>query len=127
MTDRTPTDCPDCGVPPETRHIEGCDVARCTVCGVQQLQCDGAEHDHDETPPMEMWTGIWPGVVECREFGWWGHWTETLPGFDRPITGEFIPCGPDHPDATEDLNRLAFAAALGWVHWDRERERFVKS
>ena len=52
--------CYDCGVKPGEPHIPGCDVARCTECGMQELSC---EHE----APMEVWTGLWPGVKECYE------------------------------------------------------------
>ena len=54
--------CHDCGVDAGEMHESGCDVARCTVCGIQALQCD----EHLEAP-MEVWTGIWPGIKECYE------------------------------------------------------------
>jgi hypothetical protein len=122
--------CPDCAVTPGQRHKEGCDVARCVVCGQQQLQCD-PEAEHGLTgpslPPMQTWTGEWPGYVECREWGWWGRWTVvTEYSHDgRPNSGPFVPCPADHPDARTDLNRLALEAARGRIVWSRERERYV--
>jgi hypothetical protein len=52
-------DCPDCGVGPATPHEEGCDVARCTVCGGQRLLCEMTE-GHAEGGGT-TWTGEWPG------------------------------------------------------------------
>jgi hypothetical protein len=56
--------CPDCGVPAETAHEDGCDVARCTLDGMQRL-------NHDHPNPAEgwgqVWTGLWPGDVEIAE------------------------------------------------------------
>lgn len=122
--------CPDCGVVPGKRHEEGCDVARCVICGQQQLQCD-PEEEHGLTgpdlPPMQTWTGEWPGEAECREWGWWARWTE-FSGYGRddvPDTGSFVECAPDHPHAYPNLSRLASAAALGKITWSRERERYV--
>lgn len=33
------TTCPDCAVNVGERHERGCDVARCTKCGWQELGC----------------------------------------------------------------------------------------
>lgn len=53
-----------------------------------------------------VWTGEWPGVVECREFGFWCY--NDPDGYGNPdMHYGHIPCGPDHPRATENLNRLA--------------------
>ena len=57
--------CPDCCVKPGEKHRENCDVAQCTVCGMQALQCE--EHADAE---VEIWTGIWPGIKECHEKKW---------------------------------------------------------
>lgn len=54
--------CPDCGVDAGKMHESDCDVARCTICGIQSLQCD----KHLDSP-MEVWSGIWPGIKECYE------------------------------------------------------------
>jgi hypothetical protein len=56
-----PVLCPDCAVPPGVAHVPGCDVARCTVCGMQALF--HAEHD----PGHQVWTGRWPGEEEVDE------------------------------------------------------------
>lgn len=139
--------CPDCGAEVGTPHEGGCDVARCLWTGGQMLQCDGhppvvhlldaidrndwdcvdrtdasAEikklavevrewfgdslHDCGE----DVWTGQWPGEAECFEFGWYSY-------FGPP----WVQCGPDHPGAGADLNRLMIEAV-----WDRERVRWVK-
>lgn len=58
------------------------------------------------------WTGLWPGVEECRAFGLWCRWVEPgTPG--EPQTG-LVRCSAAHPDATEDLNRLN-AMRFTWV------------
>lgn len=53
--------CNDCNAAPGERHMEGCDVTRCTSCGCQRLgcNCEGGEPD--------IWTGLWPGIKECYE------------------------------------------------------------
>jgi hypothetical protein len=70
----TKTNCHDCNAKPGEQHKEGCDVARCTVCGVQAIQC----YEHLDAP-MDTWDGLWPGTKECYElkliaFGG-GNWT----------------------------------------------------
>lgn len=52
-----------------------------------------------------VWTGEWPGILECREFGWY-----TDP---ESVWGE-----------TEDLNRLYTSRE---VVWSVEQERFIRT
>lgn len=57
--------CPSCGVKPRTAHIVGCNVARCVLCGWQDIA-----HDCNDDYPdrrMEIWTGQWPGTIEINE------------------------------------------------------------
>jgi hypothetical protein len=91
-------DCPDCGVTPGQGHLEGCDVARCPECGWQRI---GGRHV--PTAGWGTWTGLWPGVIECREFG-------------------YLMSGP----LPEDLNALSIAASRGEVVWDRQAQRWRK-
>ena len=77
-------------------------MARCSVTGWQELQCGLPSEAHEAT----VWTGSWPGVAECREFGW--H-TEGAVGM------------------TEDLNRLAKAAANGELVWSRSLQRWFRA
>jgi hypothetical protein len=58
------------------------------------------------------WTGIWPGVLECQEFGWYA----------KMILGQrgWHACSIDDPDGTEDLNRL-YTEAI----WSREQGRYI--
>lgn len=122
-TEASDRPCPDCAVKPGAQHQDGCDVALCVGCGQQALQC-GAHLD----TPMQTWTGVWPGEVECREWGWWARWTiVTEYSTDgRPDSGPLVPCSVEHPDARTDLNRLAVAGMRGEVVWSRERERYVR-
>ena len=131
--------CPDCGVLIGEHHKRGCDIERCPLFGCQMLQdeciygffnIDVATmpqkhpqiftHDlPDELceayeeflrPHLLVWDGVWPGVRECREYGFWCRWTDD----------GWQPCGPNDPRAQEDLNELALRTV-----WDRKRKRFV--
>ncbi len=104
--------CPDCGVDPGQHHSQGCDVARCLVTGHQRLSCGGRD-DHVGDCGNNVWTGQWPGVAECIEFGWW-----TL---DRTAEGlGFVRCPAGTSGAIADLNRLSVDA-----RWDRATGRWV--
>ena len=76
---------------------------------------------------QQAWSGAWPGEAECEVFGWHSY-------FAPPWTR----CGPDHPEAGPDLNRLVMEAAwdpqacrwrraadpvddTAYVHWHLER------
>lgn len=85
---------------------------------MQALACE----DHPDAG-QQVWTGEFPGCFECREFGWWCYWRPEKPD---SIYGEFVSCGPDHPGAREDLNRLASAFHAGLLRWDREASRWVR-
>lgn len=98
--------CPDCGVPPGTSHLEGCDVERCSACKGQRLQCDCKGHD----PNISKWDGIWPGTEECYERGWFARTNE---GPTDPAYGYWAPCTKDTPGAIPDMNRLAYFKRTG--------------
>lgn len=103
--------CPDCVAKPGDLHEIGCDVERCPDCGGQYISCHCKEWD---TPtPRLPWTGEWPGVAECREFGWYSIRNPSGPGY--------VPVPAGTPGATEDLNRLC----SGEARWDREKGRWV--
>jgi len=116
--------CHDCNAKPGENHIPGCDTEQCPVCGGQALMCLSSSPccgkiiascaneviDESELIP---WTGIWPGVKECREFGWYAKF--------KPNEGGWIRCDKDDPEGSEDLNRLYMDAK-----WSREKKRFVK-
>ena len=62
--------CPDCGVAPGKLHTPGCDVARCLECGGQRLSCDC----NDDKGYGDIWIGLWPGTINCYEYGLVSHW-----------------------------------------------------
>lgn len=88
-------------------HIDACDVARCLETGLQRLNCQGG-HDCG----ADVWTGQWPGDVECAEYGWWVRLT--------PDQG-WVTCDADERGAQADLNRL-----VDQCRWDRARARWVR-
>lgn len=127
--------CHDCAAEVGTPHEDGCDVARCLWTGMQRLQCvgglaaecckvlreakrydlaeelahyldlDGPEHDCGR----DVWTGVWPGDLDAIALGLFCYWGPP-----------WIECGPDHPEARPDLNRLATVG-----RWDRESMSWV--
>ena len=54
------------------------------------------------------WAGLWPGVKECREFGWYSE-------------KGWVPCAKEEPGAQENLSRLVEEA-----RWDRAEKRWVQ-
>jgi hypothetical protein len=69
-------ECPDCGALIGDPHVSGCDVERCSICGLQWIGCEharrlGGPRRHLEHDPLaSVWTGYWPGEVECHDRGW---------------------------------------------------------
>lgn len=116
--------CHDCGAKPGNLHDAGCDTERCPECGGQIISCDCFT---DETWPQDVrrlpWTGIWPGVVECIEFGWYCKWVVNPNGAPGSAVapGRLVRCGEDDPEATADLNRLG----CGEARWDKNLKRWV--
>lgn len=119
--------CPDCGAGIGGEHRDICDVARCLVTGMQRLMCDGWHVTESPDDPgfsnsvscgQDAWTGLWPGEAECAEYGWHAFFRAPRPGEQY---GAWERCGPDHPDAVPDLNRLVIEC-----RWDRESGRWVR-
>ena len=98
--------CHDCGVDAGEMHGDCCDVARCGRCGGQALSCSCEE------PINTVWTGLWPGVEACREFGWYSKRAEI----------GWVSCDKDDKDATEDLNRLYEDPNCKWCP---DKHRFI--
>ena len=111
--------CHDCGAQPGELHNPGCAVERCPDCGGQALQC---LHSHGDrifcentsnevlTSDLLPWDGEWPGVKECREYGFYCKMTQH----------GWQPCSPNEPGAREDLNTL-----IRKCLWDRAQKKFV--
>jgi hypothetical protein len=77
--------CHDCGVMPGEKHREGCDVARCLLCGGQRLSCDCTSDEADG----DVWDGFWPGTKECYEKGYVAEWVPTKPNEKSYMTFDF--------------------------------------
>ncbi len=109
--------CPACDVTVGERHQDGCGIARCGLHGWQWIACPECcgdyDDDDDDDEPVErpaeahpqVWTGTYPGVLECQQMGFW---TTREDGKE-----------------TEDLNKLASYAFQGLVKWDRKKEQWV--
>ena len=132
-----------CGAVPGGRHQAGCDKEMCAICGGQLILCncvyelslgDWATMQEpypqiwEDGPTEKMWKtydgavarlggplpwdGEFPGSKAAREFGLWC----------RMIPGQgWTECQEEHPEATEDLNRLHLVA-----RWDRDTRRWVR-
>lgn len=102
--------CHDCGAAIGADHDEGCDVVRCSETGTQRLSTHalGFAGEHECAPGP--WTGMWPGVEECIEFGWYSR-----------FEGGWHRCGPADEGAGPDLNRLTLDA-----QWDRGRQKWAQ-
>lgn len=60
------------------------------------MGCGCKGHD----PWKSVWTGVWPGVTECRALGWYAK----LGNFELGEHG-FKTCDANDEGAVEDLNR----------------------
>lgn len=97
--------CPECGAAPGELHKPRCDVEQCPECGRQKLSCGCKTHR-----PRLAWKGVWPGVSECRAFGW----------FAKLIQGSgWKSCKESEKGATEDIGRL-YAEAT----WNPDLQQF---
>lgn len=98
--------CGDCGAVPGDKHVPGCDVERCKICGWQALGCDCPSPEGEYASTLDatfgdwkstVWTGTWPGKEEMREF-------DLL-----------------------DLNMVASFQANQLLVWDSDKERLVRN
>lgn len=98
--------CQSCGRSIGARHLEHCDVARCSICGGQRYDCGHTDGDGG------IWTGEWPGKVECREFGLYAILVPGK-GWQMAKAGD--------QGAIEDLNTLYSKGASGELVWNGVR------
>lgn len=104
--------CPDCSARIGELHDDACCVAWCAVLGHQRRDsCDslrGCRTD-PQRDCRTAWSGLHPGVAECRELGWFAvlgpdGWTSAAPGTRG---------------AVEDISRLIAEAV-----WDPRAHRY---
>jgi hypothetical protein len=113
--------CGDCAALPGYPHSDMCDVARCPLCGIQRIQC----YDHARSTTLSIWTGIWPGYLECIEYDLWTKWADedgNKVEFEFGSDATWYKTTADDPDRTPDLNALAVMP----LKWSRKLQRFVK-
>lgn len=106
------TPCPVCAVKAGTPHKLGCAVERCAACGLQRSGCmcnktiDMAYRRNKRLP----WTGEFPGIAECRQYGLYCRLTSA--GWEE--------CKATDVGASPNLVKLACVGT-----WDRKQGRFV--
>lgn len=111
--------CPDCQVEIGSLHQDGCDVERCPACGSQRLMCQGMGECSGEGERIP-WNGFWPGIAECEEYGFYCY--DDPDGYGDPARNYgHTECGPDHPRAIHDLNRLCAECK-----WSPEKAKWVR-
>lgn len=110
MSDEFMESCPKCGVQVGQQH-DFCSAALCKNCG---FSC--TLHNHfarcDNNVPI-VWTGYWPGYVECVEWGW----TESLPSRFKNDKVDLVSFKPDY-------NRMHREHLAKRIIWDSDKERF---
>jgi hypothetical protein len=108
--------CHDCGVAPGSLHHPGCDTERCG-CGRQAISCGCDDAFYEAHRAENRWSGVWPGVAECHELGFWCRnlrrdFTpyEEFPSHEDVINERVlwhVQCEPGAVGARPDLNRWA--------------------
>lgn len=123
--------CGDCGALPGYAHDNNCDVARCPLCGEQRLQC----YIHKRSKIPSIWTGIYPGEVECIEYGLWSKFVYIDNGKPVDYMKEpaqqrkaywVVKTTAEDQDGTLDLNTLMLWSKTGKLAWSRKLQRWVK-
>lgn len=94
------------------------------VQGPTQEMSDRLEEEERKYGGRLPWTGEWPNKEACRQLDLYCYWGDRETGepieHDLARPGRWVPCGKDHPKASEDLNRLAQLAK-----WDKHQRRWV--
>jgi hypothetical protein len=119
LTEGSARPCPGCSAAPGALHAEECNVALCAMTGRQRsASCvTFGEITHPQDRDCRtVWTGRWPGDAECEEYGFYAY-----PRWRFDGGNGWASCGPDHPGAETDLNRLALECV-----WSELLQRFVK-
>lgn len=110
------------GLNPETLKEERFDIYENGATPEMEAALETEEEKHGG---RFRWDGEWPGVADCRRLNLWCYWgsraTDEPIKFDLKTPGHYIPCSNDHPNATEDLNRLHTEAQ--WNKHTRQWER----
>lgn len=104
------TACPDCQVPIGQKHTERCCIAWCARTGRQRRDSCTNGAGCRTSPGYDCgatWSGLMPGVAECRQLGWFAvlgpqGWTSAA---------------PETPGAVEDVSRLIAEAV-----WDPDHQ-----
>jgi hypothetical protein len=92
------TNCPKCGVKPDSFHEPGCDFERCACCG-EQYACNEI---------AARWEGYYPGTREAIKYDFWC----------KPGNG-WEECDRNDPEARPDLNKLHALAK-----WDKNKQEY---
>jgi hypothetical protein len=122
--------CHDCGVKIGEQHQNGCDTARCSVCGGQHMICGCEDGEAD------LWLGLMYLMEHkiCLDNGYWCRDAIYLDGEEFIVTSPemhrlglrmqfskvpgfqmkfHIPCTQDDVGAHADLNRAALQSQKG--------------
>jgi len=101
--------CPDCRVEIGQTHLHDCDITRCKTHGVQFFKCHLVE-ESDMCVPTKF-DGYFPGTQEATQRGWYVF---------QNNENKWEACGPDHADATPDINRV-----MKELTWTSDLEKFI--
>ena len=101
--------CPDCSVEIGQNHLNDCDVTRCKVHGVQLFKCHLIKESENCMPTN--FDGYFPGTQEAIKREWYVF---------QNSENKWEVCGPDHPEATPDINKV-----IKELTWDSQLEKYI--